>query len=121
MSPPKVILTAAQLDEMVRLGLIDSPQEVTRKLLEDEKEDRDSAGDTDRGRRQRLAGKRGGRPRGSKKAAQVLAEFNKRRPKTSMSVSDSALATKIGAEVGLGKRAAIAAINLAKKLRRKPV
>jgi hypothetical protein len=117
----KQIATAADLEEMVRLGLIDSPEEVTRKLLAEEEEARASAGDTERGRKLRLAAKRGGRPKGSIKAEKVLAEFKRRRPKTPPAISNSRLAEIIGREIGLRKRASIIAIRPAKKPRSKPV
>jgi len=68
----------------------------------------------------RMSGKKGGRPKGSKSAALVLAEFKKRRPTTPRNVSDSALAERIGKEFGLKKRASIKAIKPAKKPRSKP-
>ena len=115
----KLVITAAKLEMMVRLGLINSTEQVTRKLLAAVKEDRKSAGDSERGRKSREAGKRGGRPKGSTKAARVLAEYKRRRPKSNL--SDSRLAEVIGKEVGLGRRASIKAIGSAKKVRSKPV
>ena len=59
-SRPSVLFTQRELEAMIRLGLIDSPEEATRKLVAEEEEDRASAGDRERGRRSRLGAKLGG-------------------------------------------------------------
>jgi hypothetical protein len=76
--------------------------------------------DTRTGIKVRLSGKKGGRPKGSERAALILAEFKKRRPTTPRNVSDSALAEKIGKEFGLKRRASIDAVKPEKKPRGKP-
>jgi hypothetical protein len=62
--PPNGMPTRREQEALVRLGLIDSPEEATRKLVAEEEEDRASAGDRERGRRSRLGGKLGGPKRG---------------------------------------------------------
>jgi|EndMetStandDraft_8_1072994.scaffolds.fasta_scaffold972482_1 hypothetical protein len=60
-----------------------------------------------------------GRPNKQKRNAEMLAEFDRRRPASNK--SDSALAADIGKEFGLKRRASIEAIGRAKKVRGKRV
>lgn len=79
----KLIATAAHLEKLMRLGLIDSPEDDVRRMFAEENEDRESAKDSERGRKSR-EGHKQRKNETERKAkimernAQIAAEYERR-------------------------------------------